>query len=169
VENKRLDLGVVPNIHAESFGEPGQRTFRLHADAGAGTVSLWLEKQQIVALLTATQELLERVPSNAGHGPRASCDSAFSGDLDVRVGTLAVGYDSGVSGFTLEAAEFETALDLTHIRLVAARSQMESMRDELGEIVGRSRPRCPMCGRPLTGDSHFCPQSNGHAHLSVES
>jgi len=169
VEVKRLDLGVVLSVHAESFGEPGQRTFRVLADAGKGRVSLWLEKQQIVALLAACNELLERVPEEDGREPVDVQPQAFMGDLEVRVGSLSVGYDGQKGGFAIEASDFESDLDLTHIAFMADRDGFAAMRDELDDIVGRSRPRCPLCGTPLSGEPHFCPPSNGHAHLTVES
>ena len=169
VEVKRLDLGVVPSVHAESFGEPGQRTFRVLADSGQGTVSLWLEKQQIVALLAACNELLERVAEHDGHEPVDAQPQMLMGDLEVRVGSLSVGYDAGKGGFALEASDFESNVDLTHIAFMVDRAHFITMRDELEDIVGRSRPRCPLCGTPLSGAPHFCPPSNGHAHLTVES
>ena len=46
-------LGPVDGVTAESFGEPGRRTFRLFAQTGPGRVSLWLEKEQVVMLGSA--------------------------------------------------------------------------------------------------------------------
>jgi uncharacterized repeat protein (TIGR03847 family) len=160
-----LDLGPVDSVRAESFGEPGQRTFRLLAQAGGGTVSLWLEKQQLAMLGAALEDLLERTPR--GHDVTAtdSDTSGFVGELEVRVGSLAVGFDPDGAGFSLGAADFTSALGLSSIVLNARRDQFTSLEQEISEIVSQSRPRCPLCGQPLTSDPHFCPESNGHARV----
>jgi hypothetical protein len=42
------------------------------------------------------------------------------------------------------------------------------MASEIDGIVAGSRPRCVLCGAPLTGEPHFCPQQNGHARLHTD-
>ena len=91
--------------------------------------------------------------------------SGFVGDLEVRVGSLAVGFDPDGAGFSLEAADFTSALGLSSIVLNARRDQFTSLEHEISEIVSQSRPRCPLCGQPLSADPHFCPESNGHARV----
>jgi uncharacterized repeat protein (TIGR03847 family) len=165
VNDRRLDLGPVESVHAESFGEPGQRTFRLLAHTGAGTVSLWLEKQQLAMLGSALEDLLARTPEQY-ELPTAELEaSGFVGDLEVRVGSLALGFDPEGDGFSLEAADFTSALGLSSISLRAQREQFASLEQEISEIVSQSRPTCPLCGQPLTSGPHFCPESNGHARV----
>jgi uncharacterized repeat protein (TIGR03847 family) len=167
VNNQRLDLGGVDDVHVESFGEPGHRTFRIQVHKASGTVSLWLEKFQVTLLGTAIEELLERVP---GTNRSASTDegSAFLGELEVRAGELSLAYSEGSNAFTLEAGEFESAFDLQTITFQAERSQLEAVQAEIEKIVAASRPRCVLCGTPLTGEPHFCPGQNGHAKLKVD-
>lgn len=165
MNDRRLDLGPVDRVRAESFGEPGQRTFRLLAQAGEGTVSLWLEKQQLAMLGAALEDLLERTPHQIETTASQVDTSGFVGELEVRVGSLAVGYDPDGAGFSLEAADFTSALGLSSIVLNARRDQFASLEQEISEIVSQSRPRCPLCGQPLTADPHFCPESNGHARI----
>jgi uncharacterized repeat protein (TIGR03847 family) len=157
-----LDLGLVDNFAAQAFGEPGQRTFRLLATAAEGTVSLWLEKEQIVMLASAIGELLERVAPELGSAPQSGAPHNFVGELEVRVGSLGIGFDEASSGFTLEASELVAPFDLTRIRLMVSRDQFTVAKTQLDEIVAQGRPRCLLCGRPLTSGPHFCPQSNGH-------
>src|SRR5450756_1602585 len=46
-----IEFGVARGIDAQSFGQPGQRTFRLRIlGASAESASLWLEKEQMQAL-----------------------------------------------------------------------------------------------------------------------
>jgi uncharacterized repeat protein (TIGR03847 family) len=167
VNNQRLDLGGVDDVHVESFGEPGQRTFRIHVQKGSGTVSLWLEKYQVTLLGSAIEELLERV--SASNRP-ASTDSGstFLGELEVRAGELSLAYNEERNAFTLEAGEFESAFDLETITFQADRGQIEGVQGEIEKIVAASRPRCVLCGTPLTGEPHFCPGQNGHAKLKVD-
>jgi uncharacterized repeat protein (TIGR03847 family) len=161
-----MDLGLVADLIAESFGEPGQRTFRLLVRTPEGIVSLWLEKEQIVALGAALEELLERV--RGGDAPIAPRGPLFVGELEVRVGSLTLGFSSEQQGFVMEAGDFISPFDFETIRLTASRGQLERAEEQIGQIVAGGRPRCPLCGTPLTGEPHFCPPSNGHAHLSEE-
>ena len=84
----------------------------------------------------------------------------------MRSGTLELGYDRTRDGFTLVARELESPLPLDAVALLADRRQIEGIHDEIDTIVAASRPRCVLCGTPLTGEPHFCPPSNGHASLS---
>lgn len=159
-----MNLGLVTDLMAESFGEPGQRTFRLLARTAEGTVSLWLEKEQIVALGAALEELLARVPG--GHEPVSPPGPVFVGELEVRAGTLTLGFSADDEGFVIEAGDFISPFDFEAIRLMASRDQLERVEEQIGQIAAGGRPRCPLCGTPLSGEPHFCPPSNGHAHLS---
>lgn len=165
MNDRRLDLGPVESVRAESFGEPGQRTFRLLAQTGGGTVSLWLEKQQLAMLGAALEDLLGRTPHQQAVTVADPDRSGFVGELEVRVGSLAVGFDPDGAGFSLEAADFTSALGLNSIVLNARRDQFAQLEQEISAIVSQSRPRCPLCGQPLTSDPHFCPESNGHARV----
>jgi uncharacterized repeat protein (TIGR03847 family) len=165
VNDRRLDLGPVESVKAESFGEPGQRTFRLLAQTGEGTVSLWLEKQQLAMLGAALEDLLERTLEQHVMPAAEAETSGFVGELEVRVGSLAVGFDPEGEGFSLEAADFTSALGLSSITIRARRDQFVSLEQEISEIVSQSRPRCALCGQPLTSGPHFCPESNGHARV----
>jgi uncharacterized repeat protein (TIGR03847 family) len=169
VDNQRLDLGLVRSIQAESFGEPGQRTFRVLVETPDGQVSLWLEKEQVVMLGSAIAELLERVPASRGSEPESDTLKSFAGELEARVGSLTIGYDATLRGFTLEAADLTSAFDLSNISSIgclATREQFSEMGKQIENIVAAGRPRCPLCSTPLSGGPHFCPESNGHAQVT---
>jgi len=162
-----LNLGLVAAVKAESFGEPGNRTFRILAQTASGQVSLWLEKEQVVMLGSAISELLGRLPDTVGGEPQNDVVEHFVGEMEVKVGALAIGFDAGREGFTLEASDFASPFPITSIHLLATRGQFDQMRDQIDTIVSASRPRCVLCGTPLTTEPHFCPESNGHAHVSL--
>ena len=150
MDNRHLDLGLVRSIKAESFGEPGQRTFRLLIEAGAGTISLWLEKQQLAMAGSAIEEVLRRIPASHGREPSSDVQNSFVGELEVHVGTLSIGYDGERGGFSLEAADFESPFELEGMSLLAARPLFEEVAKEVAVIVAAGRPRCPLCHTPLS-------------------
>lgn len=166
MDNQRLDLGVVTSVRAESIGEPGQRTFRVLAETLYGQVCLWLEKEQVAMLGSAIAELLARVPPGKGQEPESDALSSFTGELEVKAGSLAIGYDATHHGFTMEAGEFTSPMQVTSISFLATRRQFDDMREQIAAIVAAGRPRCVLCGAPLTGAAHFCPESNGHVQPS---
>jgi uncharacterized repeat protein (TIGR03847 family) len=162
VNSQRLDLGRVDDIHVESFGEPGQRTFRLRIVSGAGEVSLWIEKFQVVMLGSALTELLQSTrPGTPVHADRP--ELSFMGELAARVGALAIAYVEEDRVFLIEATELDSPFDLEIIAFQVDREMIQTMNDEIEQLVAASRPRCVLCGTPLTGEPHFCPQQNGHA------
>ena len=54
------------------------------------------------------------------------------------------------------------------LRCQANREQMQALSRQALEVVAAGRPRCPLCNTPLTGPTHWCPRSNGHAPLPTE-
>ncbi|MGH2442819.1 MAG: DUF3090 family protein [Chloroflexota bacterium] len=160
-----MDLGVVSDVHAQSFGEPGQRTFRLLTEIDDGSMSLWLEKEQVVMMGSAMEEILSRVPPPLGDGPVPSGPPTFRGEMEVRVGSLSIGYDLEHTAFSIEAGDLESSLGLDSVVLFAGRDVLAHLVEEISDIVAAGRPRCPLCGTPLSSEPHFCPRSNGHAHV----
>ena len=167
MNSQRLDLDRVDDVHVESFGEPGQRTFRIRVEKLGGTLSLWLEKFQVEMLGTAISELLSQAPEGDAE-PDPEPGITFMGDLEVRVGAMSLGYNRSQHVFLVECSEFQSAFDLETITFQADRSQFSVMQDEIETIVSASRPRCVLCGTPLTGEPHFCPEQNGHAKLKTD-
>jgi len=168
VDSRSIELGPVPRVAVESFGEPGRRTFRIFAETADGSVSLWLEKEQIVGLVAAVEQLLESVPAPSGEEPHAGAGSRFIGDFDVKVASLSVGYEPRRNGFTITGSDFLADLPVESVTMLASRSQLSELLEQAEEIVAAGRPRCVLCGTPLTGEPHFCPPSNGHAHTGLE-
>ena len=164
------DLGRVSLIEAETFGEPGQRTFRLRIDAPAGSAFLWLEKEQMQALsLTVRQILSQHRPSERpGLEEEAPAPSDYPAhpEIDFKVGRLALGYDESEEYFTLTAHDLEAepegpptfTCDMTT-------AQASALSDAVERIVAAGRPRCFLCGEPIEAGHHVCPRSNGHGQL----
>ncbi len=169
MNERSLHVGVVDSFVAQSFGEPGQRTFRLLATTESGEVSIWLEKEQLAALGEAIEQILERVPDSQGLNPSSAGSTAtISGEMSAKAASLSLSFEESQDGFVLRAGDlFEATLHVESLNLLLDREQLISAADEIEQIIAGGRPRCSMCGMPLTEQAHFCPPSNGHARVQV--
>ena len=53
--------------------------------------------------------------------------------------------------------------EVPSVRFVATRAQMRNMSEHALEVVAQGRPTCPLCGRPIDREGHFCPRTDGEA------
>ena len=166
-EGPELDLGLCTSIHAESIGQPGQRFFRLHAEAERGSAMLWLEKEELFDLAMAIKRLVDKEPSEpAGRAYVAPGHRVV--DHELKVSSLAIGFDDEARDYVLlvtsseEQAQASTSNELA---LRIDREQLDQLADEAFLVCASGRPRCPLCGAPVNEDeAHVCPRSNGHRH-----
>lgn len=167
------DFDPVDRITVGTVGQPGQRTFYLQARNGRQLISLVVEKDQVSALATAVEQLLE---SLAEKNPLLSSSDDMivftSMDLEepieeaFRVGQIGLGYDETRDLLVLIAQEVsagESGEELDTVRLTFSREQGRSLARHSQEIVAKGRPRCPQCGEPMNPEGHFCVKKNGHA------
>ncbi len=162
------DFGRVTLLEAETFGKPGERTFRLRIAAPSGSASLWVEKEQLQALSLAVRQILIQRRAGGRPGreeqPPAPADYADQPTVDFKVGRLALGYDESEEVFTLFAHELEMDPEgPPTFTCEAMAAQARALSDEIERIVAAGRPRCYLCGQPIEADGHVCPRSNGHA------
>lgn len=176
--NYLYDLNPVQHIIADAIGEPGQRTFFLQARAGAQLVSIVLEKQEVGSLAVSVLQLLEELEkmhpglrmatqNKKALRPEHPMDPLF------RVGQLSIGYDEEEDKIWLIAKAAmmndENQLvdpssdDVPGVRFIASREQMRAMSEHALEVIGQGRPVCPLCGRPIDRNGHFCARTDGHA------
>ena len=172
------DLNPVQHIIADAIGEPGKRTFFLQARAGKQLVSVVLEKQEVanlaISILQMLEELSEKHPDLP---PVTNKKKTLFAESPVepffRVGQLMVGYDDDEDTLWVVAKALivnDTGAvvdpdddDVPAVRFVATREQMRAMSDHALEIISKGRPTCPLCGRPIDREGHFCPRSDGQA------
>jgi uncharacterized repeat protein (TIGR03847 family) len=160
------DLGDVDEIDVEAIGEPGQRMFRLLAEHGPVTASLWLEKEQLQALGLIIDQHVARL--TRGGAARESAILTLSGrfpttaTVDFKVGRMALGYDTERRKFVFTAYDIEDP-DETAAKFscTVGQPQVAALSVKILELVAAGRPRCPLCGAPIEG-THVCPASNGH-------
>ncbi|MDQ3043646.1 MAG: DUF3090 domain-containing protein [Chloroflexota bacterium] len=156
-------------VRAEALGEPGQRRFRLLVLVDGATYIGWMEKQQLQALGLALDQLLEHLPDTGPELDLADSPLPFDGDtrLQFRIGRMELGYDERgdrivVIGHELEKDDEEQSPSLA-CRLT--RGQVRALIEEAAAVAAAGRPRCTMCGAPMSAERHTCPQQNGHLPL----
>lgn len=179
--SRRLFIFDPPDVFLPAtVGEPGQRTFFLHARKGRAVVNVALEKAQVSALadrmtdlLVAVDELqpsdsttLDAEPAAAAAAPGGPMVEAF------RVGAMALSWDGEAERVVIEAqpedasGEYveaedsdEDGPDLMRVRIGIGEAQAFVRRAQA--LVTAGRPPCPFCGQPLEATGHFCLRSNG--------
>lgn len=166
------DFDPVDRITVGAVGQPGQRTFYLQATAGRQRLSFVLEKEQVSALASAIEQLLESLSeknpllsTSEDWIALANMELAEPVEETFRAGPLGLGYDEGRDLLVIIAQELgsgEEGEELETARLTFSREQGRGLAQHGSEIVNRGRPRCPQCGEPMNPEGHFCPKKNGH-------
>ena len=163
------DLDPVTRITAHAMGEPGQRVFYIQARHNRDLVSLIAEKEQVLALSQAINQLLEDI---AEKNPliSSSDDSVFVSDMSLeepleprfRIAQMGIGYDAARDMVILimqGLQEDETERAPT-ARFSATREQMRALSEHAAQVVAQGRKICGNCGKPIEPSGHFCPQMN---------
>jgi uncharacterized repeat protein (TIGR03847 family) len=168
------EFDEVDTFTAAAIGEPGARTFYLHARAGQQRVTVKCEKQQVTAIAQYLRRVLSDLP------PPEDRPMPFElrepGEQSFVLGPIGLGYDRGndrvlvqLEELVPEALDEEeegdevTASDETdrgHIRLYMTRSQAAAFCEHADELVAAGRPTCQWCGNPIDPDGHPCPRMN---------
>jgi len=188
-----FDFNPVSAIVADAVGRPGQRTFFLQARQGGDMATLIMEKEQVAALATSILQLLEELEKERADLPAVAEETDVPSlreplEPAFRVGQLGLGYDErqdlmvliaqaipDAGGEEQDVAVDPPAPEMTEdedndqkARFYATRGQMRSLSEHALQVVAAGRPDCPLCGRVIEPDGHFCPRTNGHAFpLSV--
>lgn len=180
MKRPRHNMGRVDWIGAEAVGVPGQRTFRLLISTSDTAAQLWLEKEQLQALVDAIARMLAEIDMERGQSLRPTRDALpnmkpldfpSSPAIELQVGALGMRYDAQRDIVALEAFDREDPDDETPVlRCFMTREQIEKLQHNGVEVIAGGRPRCPLCGAPLssTGVPHFCPPTNGHQKLTAD-
>ncbi|MCL5947122.1 MAG: DUF3090 domain-containing protein [Chloroflexi bacterium] len=169
----QFDFGLATRLDVDALGEPGRRTFRLLIRSGTSAALLWIEKQQLVALGLALEQVLSQVAPQELQREMLSLPSGLVTDfplnpqLEFRVGQLQLGHDPVnmqfqiIAGDSVGEEEEDRPPRLT-VRLGYAMASRLSQ--QIAAVAAAGRPRCPLCGEPLGDEPHQCALSNGHVH-----
>jgi len=169
-----FEFDEVDTFTAAAIGEPGSRTFYLHARAGQQRVTVKCEKQQVTAIAQYLRRVLSDLPPPEDRP--LPVDLRDPGEQSFVLGPIGLGYDRGNDRLLVQLEELvPTALDEDdedeevaedvdddrgHIRLYMTRSQAAAFCDHADELVAAGRPNCLWCGNPIDPDGHPCPRMN---------
>lgn len=169
----KFALGPLARIEAETFGEPGQRTFRLVVEAGAAQGLVWLEKDQLFQLAVYLQNAVQGLSKEERSRRSTFRERAWSGDripVDFKARRVLVSHDQPNSAFYLQVHqddEEQPDPEASSVSFWITTDQAETLAEAALRICAAGRPSCFLCGLPINPDGHMCPRSNGHAALDL--
>lgn len=167
------DFAYVHRITASAIGPPGQRVFYVQSRQGIDLVSMLAEKEQVGALASSLEQLLEQLGTA---DPRlATTDDMLVTDMRLeepvepmmRVTQMGLGYDTDRDMLLLIAQG--QSLDTNEavlVRLAMTRAQARALSVHAARVVAAGRPICVQYPRPCnyrtTRDElcPFCPDRN---------
>lgn len=163
------DLGPLLYISAESLGQPGQRRFRLRAmNDKSESATLWLEKEQLIALGEALETVLkdegyeyQRLPlDDREPDPVLPLDAL----VETRLAQLSMGLNRETRRIVLVAGDSQDPDDgaATSITMEFDYRRAYELRGQISEVVAAGRPPCPLCTGPMDPAGHVCVKTNGH-------
>jgi len=180
-ENKvKYPLGAAASIEALTFGEPGDRTFRLDATAGAATCSIWMEKEQLLQLGVYLRDMVGRLSQEEREKTSDLREEGWSGGeliIDFKAGQMLLSYDQDSNAFYLQAFERESddpesrpddpAAETAAGGCWITTARASTLSEEALAICAAGRPTCFLCGQPISPDGHACPRASAHTVLEA--
>ena len=166
----RTDIGTAKSFIAETFGDPGQRTFRVVAQAENGTAIIWMEKEQLSALALSVKSQIEQVSDEQRRtAVPAAHKSVDEPSFDFKTFGIGLVFDENISQFGIIAfAEADRNEKIGTVIWWVTLGQAEAMADSALEMVASGRPICELCHRAKDPDGHVCPHTNGHIATNEE-
>ena len=169
MENReiRYQFGSLDSITPETFGEPGNRTFRLSLTVGGNTGVVWLEKEQLFELAKYFEGLCNDNPDRQDDLGFRECllDDDYQ-PVEFKCRQISVNFEKDNDTFYVECREEgETIDDTSSLNFYISGSQALQFSESGIQICESGRPICRLCHNPIDPDSHFCPKSNGHSKL----
>ncbi len=164
------EFGLSQGADVQTFGQPGQRTFRLRiVGEQAQTASIWLEKEQLQALSMAIRQMLGQLEYDQEPPSAHLGDFPASAEHDFRAGRLGMGFNALDRTILLFTYEIGAAEDDEHptLRVRFTQEQCASLAVNVDDIIAGGRPTCPLCGVPMDASGHACIRSNGHSKQPI--
>jgi uncharacterized repeat protein (TIGR03847 family) len=164
-----IELGLARAIDAESFGQPGSRTFRLRAiGENRQSASLWMEKEQFQALSLALSQVLSELRHRGPAKDPPVYEYPEIADHDFKVGRMALSIDPAARTVVLYLSDTDTGeSDEPTLRVGITQDHCATLREQLDEIVARGRPVCPLCHVSMDEGGHVCIRANGHSKQPI--
>ncbi|MBI5822738.1 MAG: DUF3090 domain-containing protein [Chloroflexi bacterium] len=171
----RFEIDVDPCDHltADAIGKPGQRVFYLQAYQEQRTITVIIEKAQLLSLAIGIEQFLAQLNLQNPELEEASGDFVedvmrINPPVDplFRAGEIGLGYDKDRDRVVIFAKELLTEEadpeSAAQIRFWATRTQLRQLARWGQDVASHGRPVCPQCGQPMEPEGHFCPKKNGH-------
>jgi uncharacterized repeat protein (TIGR03847 family) len=168
---QEFNINPVSFITVNTIGDPGNRVFYLQAGRGDELVTLTIEKEHALALVSSLDELtadldarFPRPSSHQDHKARFSLRQPV--DPLFRVGQMGLGYDEQADMIVLIAYQLvlDEGEDPSVVRFWVSREQIQTLRDHALLAVEGGRPTCELCGELIGPEGHLCPRRNGHGN-----
>jgi uncharacterized repeat protein (TIGR03847 family) len=139
-------------------GSPGQRVFFLAGGSDGELVFLRCEKQQVAALGEYLRALLDDLAPGVtpadGHGDLTSLPFRWT------VGSIGVAYDEPEDRIVVVLEELTDDEKPATARFAFTCAQAAAFASYALDLVGKGRPDCQFCGRPVDPEGHACPRMN---------
>jgi len=184
------NLGSVDILGADSVGQPGQRRFRLFALAGARSLVLWVEKEQLNTLSLALDRIMAQITDGAilrtiaqatPLSDTVEMPATFPRrpTVEFQVGQMRIGYDDQNQLLAVIASPIEVVLEPGQepraviredqsVSFLFTLQQSQQLTKTISTLVTSGRPVCPLCNAPLDGGPHACIRQNGHREVVEE-
>jgi uncharacterized repeat protein (TIGR03847 family) len=163
-----FDLPDAAAFTVGTEGPPGERIFYLQARSTTEVVTLRLEKQQVALLADYLDRIVATYELEAG--PAIDLPALVQPVIpEWIVGSIMVAIDEAESRIIVIAEELtpedededpDQAPSGAQARVSLTRPQIEAFVAGARSLVESGRPACPLCGRPINADGHFCPRLN---------
>ncbi|MFT3715139.1 MAG: DUF3090 domain-containing protein [Gordonia sp. (in: high G+C Gram-positive bacteria)] len=165
---------------AGTVGQPGDRTFFLQVDQGAQTLSVQIEKQQVLILADRLGYLLDEVERRFGTQvpPEGEVRDAaplhMPIDVEFHVGSMGLGWDAEAESVVVELLAVteqpideavildDTADGPDTVRIFMTPESAREFAARSMKVVAAGRPLCPLCRQPLDPGGHICARNNGY-------
>lgn len=156
-----------------TVGMPGERTFYLQAVDGRRSVSVALEKSQLLVLAERIVALLKEIKFGKAQDFRRKdrtlpqLITPFSEEF--RIAALSLTWNPQSQELMIEAQggeEAEIIEDLADgpplLRVTLRIDAALQFAIDSFALISAGRPPCPFCGTPLDPRAHLCPRANGY-------
>lgn len=172
----------VERFVAGTVGQPGERSFYLQARGGNRTVSVLVEKDQVLAIATRLAQMLRELKRNDQTFtyttvPRDDLPLENPIDEEFRAGAISLAWladrnlillelqaveSADASAYEIELEEGDAPESSDLMRVFLSPGQTEVFVDRALAVVNAGRPPCPFCGLALDPRGHLCPRANGY-------
>ncbi len=169
--NVKYTLGTLSAIDAETFGAPGNRTFRLVLQSGRARSDVWMEKEQLLQLGMYLQEAMQGFSEEQKAKESQPSEPSWSGgdtSIEFKARQIFLNHDAAANAFFFKAFEEEAGEsndEPSSVSFWITTDQAGTVAQEALRICAAGRPPCFLCGMPINADGHVCPRANGHAVL----